>query len=182
MRIEHGAAVAGNVLHHRQHAARQQPLAGGATERGDAPGLVAIGAVADDLVGAGDGNVDHRQAVDGDAESRQIVGDEPRAEPHRLRPECSPNAASAAAAGYAGQCGGFRRWTRPPSWSISIGASGRSTACRRLGDERLDLRRRPAVALKENEPERRCGAEELALGGAQFGAGAAEDDGGRLTA
>src|ERR1700683_5246589 len=40
------------------------------------------------------------------------------------------SAARPAAGGYPGKCGAFRRATRPPSWSISTGASSRRTASR----------------------------------------------------
>src|SRR5208282_6495699 len=41
------------------------------------------------------------------------------------------DAAMTAAGGYSRQCGGFSRATRPPSWSISTGASARRTVSRK---------------------------------------------------
>ncbi len=84
MAVDPGAAVARDVLEDRQHAAGEQPLAHRPAEASDAVGLGAIGAVADHRIGAGAGQVEHRQAVDGDAEPSQIVGDQAGAEPGRL--------------------------------------------------------------------------------------------------
>jgi hypothetical protein len=53
-----GAAVAGHVLDHRQHAAGEQPFRRGPPERGHAGRAPAVGAVADDVVGAGHRHVE----------------------------------------------------------------------------------------------------------------------------
>ena len=47
-----GPAVAGHVLDHRQHAAGEKPLGGGAAEDRHLAGRPAVGPVADDVVGA----------------------------------------------------------------------------------------------------------------------------------
>ena len=61
MAVDGGAAVAGNMLDDRQHAAGQQPSHTARPSVATTVGLVAVGAVADDGVGAGHGNVEHRQ-------------------------------------------------------------------------------------------------------------------------
>ena len=47
----------------------------------------AVGAVADDVVGAGLRHVQHRRAVDVDADGGEVVGDQPRAQPGDLAPQ-----------------------------------------------------------------------------------------------
>ena len=79
-----GAAVAGNVLDHRQHAAGDQPLGGGAAEQRDRLRVSPVGAVADHVVGAGDRHVEHRHAIDVDADGAQIMRHQPGAEPGDL--------------------------------------------------------------------------------------------------
>ena len=59
---------------------------------------------------------------------------------------------------------------------------GASDALTQVGDEPSDLRRALAVPLEKNEAEGVGVAEEVALGGRERGAGAAEDDSGGVTA
>ena len=66
--VHRRAAVTGQMLEHRQHAAVHQPGRDRAGERRDLIGRVAIGAVADHCVGARDRNIGERQAIDVDAE------------------------------------------------------------------------------------------------------------------
>ena len=58
-----------------------RPFGGGAAQRGDDVGLLAIGARADDVAGALDRHVEHRQAVGGDAVAQQVEGMQPRQQP-----------------------------------------------------------------------------------------------------
>jgi hypothetical protein len=74
-----GPAVAGDMLDHGQHATREKPLGGGTPERGDGSRIVRIGAVADDVVGAGNGHVEDRQAIHVDPDRPEIMGDQTRA-------------------------------------------------------------------------------------------------------
>ena len=80
MAVGIGAAVAGDVLEHRQHAARHQARRHRAADRGDLLRRAAIGAVADHGIGAARRNIGDRQAVDVDSERQEIAGDQPRAE------------------------------------------------------------------------------------------------------
>ncbi len=75
------AAVAGNVLHHGQHAAGHQPVGHRAADLGHRRRRGAVGAVADDVVGAGYRNVEHRRAIDVDADILEVVRHQPGAEP-----------------------------------------------------------------------------------------------------
>jgi hypothetical protein len=91
MAVGAGAAVAGDMLDHRQHAAVDQPVGHRPAEQGDRGGVGGEGPVADDVVGAGRRHVEHRRAVDGDAEVRQLQRDQGGVEPgrrdrRRLRP------------------------------------------------------------------------------------------------
>ena len=81
MRVGEGAAVAGDMLHDRQHAARHQAFGGGAAHRGDDIRLLAVGALADDVAGAFDRHVEHGQAVGGDAVALEIEGVQAREQP-----------------------------------------------------------------------------------------------------
>ena len=68
------------------------PAATAAAMRGDLVRGIAIGAGTDHRVGAGDRNVGDRQAIHGDAERRQIAGDQPArqaARPRRRAPDCA---------------------------------------------------------------------------------------------
>ena len=75
-----GAAVAGYVLDDRQHAAVEEAVDRRAAELDHHRGIARIGAVADDVVGALGGHVEHRRAIDGDAEIVEFVRDQPRAQ------------------------------------------------------------------------------------------------------
>ncbi len=77
MAVGEGAAVTGHVLDHRQDAAGQQTLGGGAAQLRHQGRLAGVGAVADDVVSAGHRHVQHRQAVDGDPDPAQVVGHQP---------------------------------------------------------------------------------------------------------
>ncbi len=155
-----GAAVAGDVLDHRQHAAGHAgPSTAARPSADDLAALPAVGAVADDVVAPGRGTSTHRRAVGVEAERRQVVGDQPViVQPHRLDGGLriavaeSPNRA---AGRRRGASGGRRRATRPPSWSTKTGASssaGRlAQGCRssaRTWSRRLD------VAGEEDEAPR----------------------------
>ena len=80
-----GAAVAGDVLEHRQHAAGRAGLRRPRARSPRPCRRVAVGAVADHRVGAGDRHVGERQAIDVDADRREIGGDQARAETGRLQ-------------------------------------------------------------------------------------------------
>ena len=87
MAVGRGPAMAGNMLQDRQHAALLQAL-GNRRARSPRPWrLGAIGAVANDVVGALDRHVSQRQAVDGDAEIGEIGRDQPGAQPRSRQPE-----------------------------------------------------------------------------------------------
>ena len=79
--IEEGTAVAGNMLDDGQHSTLEQPLANRSAEAGDTARLTPISPVANHQIGAGDGKIEHRQTIDGNPKSAEIIGDQPCAEP-----------------------------------------------------------------------------------------------------
>ena len=78
MAIDAGPTMTGNVLEDRQHAAVEQRLADHPSEAADAARIASIGPVTDDRVGARYRQVEHRVAVYGDTQPREIIGDETR--------------------------------------------------------------------------------------------------------
>ena len=148
MAVGAGPAMAGHVLDHRQHAAGQQPLGRGPAEDRDL---------------AGSGRRRGRRSRRG----RRRPGTSSTGRQSTLMPtarrSCAisraprrvdlaltsgslawSRAVGAAPAGYFGQCGGPIRCTRPPSWSIRIGASPADAS-------RAARRRAPSLA-----PGSRC--------------------------
>ena len=79
------------------------------------------------------------------------------------------------------QCGGRRRATRPPSWSISTGASARATAGAQILDQPARALGRVDIAGEQNEAQRIGVTEEGAFVGREIGPGAAEDRRARAT-
>jgi len=75
--------MAGDVLDDRQHAAFEQPLARRSGKYRDATRLVCVSPVADYRMRSGNWNVEHRQAVDRNAEISEIIGNQPSAKPDR---------------------------------------------------------------------------------------------------
>ena len=86
MAVGGGASVARQVFHHRQHAGGHQAFGLCACKRRDLVRRIAEGAVADHPVGAGHRYIGHRHAIDVDPKRDQILGDQPAAEPRRLKP------------------------------------------------------------------------------------------------
>ncbi len=74
MGIGHAAPMARHMLHHRQHATGLQPLGRRPPHVGDDGGVEGIGAVADDIAATLHRHVQHRQAIDIDAEAAEIEG------------------------------------------------------------------------------------------------------------
>jgi hypothetical protein len=173
--------VAGDVLDDRQHAAGQQALGGGAPQGGHLFGRIAIGAIADDLVTLGIGHVQHRHAVDIDADGPQVVSDQARA-----------------------QAGDLTRHQRIVGHQFAIGAAGRilfpmggskagdaaallvdqdrgvgaaDRVAQRLGQGQ-GLLGRVDIALEQDEAPRLHVPEEVFFLARQSQAGAAEDRGG----
>ena len=66
------AAVPRYVLHHWQHAACKQAFRRGSAHCRHDLRMLAIGAGADNVIGALDRNIEHRQAIDIDAELEEI--------------------------------------------------------------------------------------------------------------
>ena len=64
--------MAWNMFHDRQDTAREHPLGGSAAKPRHLKRVLAVSAIADDAMGAGDRNIEHRQAIDIDAKPVQI--------------------------------------------------------------------------------------------------------------
>ena len=164
--VERRPPLPRHVLHHRQHAAGQQPLG---HRRGRSPpprpGRRRSSGCASTGVG--------RRAAPGRAPARsstsmpdraQLARDQPVAQVHRPRPQPRPGsrAHSSSAGAHSRQAGARSRATRPPSWSISTGAS-RPTLSRSSPVSRRELLRALDVAGEEDEapgrrPRRRSAA------------------------
>ncbi len=82
--VGQGAAVAGNMLHHRHDAAGHQAESGGPPQTRRIGRMIGIGAVADDFMGARRGDVENRQAIDVYPQYAQILGDQPRGKSRQL--------------------------------------------------------------------------------------------------
>jgi hypothetical protein len=80
MAVDAGAAVARYVLKHRQDGAVEEARTNGAGETRGPFGIVPKGPIANHRIGPGHRKIQHGQAIDGDAEPRQVVGDQPSAE------------------------------------------------------------------------------------------------------
>ena len=76
-----GAAMARQMLEHRQNTPGQQALRDGACDGGDLAGLGSIGAVADHRVAAGDRNIGQRKAVNVYPKNTELCRDQVTSEP-----------------------------------------------------------------------------------------------------
>ena len=85
MAVGRGAAVTGQMLEHRQHAALAEPVGNRAGDRRNLVGALAIGAIPDHRIGAGDRHIGERQAIHVDPERREVAGDQARAQARRLQ-------------------------------------------------------------------------------------------------
>ena len=169
----------GNVLDHRQHAAVEEPLANRIAEQrrqiGGRPG----GTIADDRVGVGLRHVQHRGAIDGDAQGRKLGGGDAGVEACRL------DRTLRMMPGKPGEFAGCRH--RPPVGRLEpddpspflvyenrriVAADGRA----QIGDEGTHLAGVSAVAGEQDESQRAGLAEEAALGIFEDRARTAEDD------
>jgi hypothetical protein len=175
------AAVAGDVLDHRGHAALGEALAPGEAERRHRVRPARERAVADDVVAARLRHVEHRRAIDVDGERRQLVRDETRVEP------AGGDRRLGIALVEVAEHGGGRRMApmrRPQARDASALLVDEHRCVRyargfaQIGDQRLHLRRRFAIAPEQDEPGRPHLAEKRALFTKQRRPRAAEDGGG----
>src|ERR1700747_1232609 len=81
MAIDGGPPVAGNMLHNRENPAGTQSLGHRARDRRHLRGTKPVGAVADHLIGTGDRNIGHWQAIDGDTKRRKVGCDQTARQP-----------------------------------------------------------------------------------------------------
>ncbi len=132
------------------------------------------------LSSAGNGNVEHREAIDGDAEGREIVGDEASRKKRRFRRHRAAEGGDRCRRGVAAPMG--RRETGHPP-ALLVDQDRRIASADGIAERRHQcphLVRTLAVAGKQDEPQGIGIAEEGALVGAQRQTRAAEDDRARL--
>ena len=79
--VRRGTAMPGNMLEHRQNPAGQEAVGHRACQQSDLLRGFPISPVANHQIGAGDGKIEHRQTIDGNPKSAEIIGDQPCAEP-----------------------------------------------------------------------------------------------------
>ena len=106
--------MARNVFDDGQDAARQQPFAHRAAECRDGLGILAMGAIADDFVCAGNRHIEHRRAIDRDSDRAEIGGYQPGIDACRLA-----GRAHVAASREIGK--DARRWPPGPVWRPETG-------------------------------------------------------------
>ncbi len=172
--------MAGHVLDDGNDAAIEEAFAGGASERSDNGRIVAVGAIADGLVGDWQPEIEHGRAVDVEAKRGKILGDQPRVEPRAFE-----GCRKVAAGHFADDS---RRRPLVPGWRFqplhaaallvdhnrSVAAAD---AAAQVGDQGADLLWRLAVALEQDEAERLRGAEEAPLVIGESRSETAEDTG-----
>ena len=73
------------MLHHRQDACRKQAVRCRAAEVRGCGGVAAIGAVADDAMAVGIGEIENGEAIDIDADRKQVMRHELRGEADDFR-------------------------------------------------------------------------------------------------
>ena len=177
--VGHGPAVAGDMLDDGQHAAGDQALGGGPAERRDFLDGLAVGAVADDVVGALLRHVEDWHAIDVDAEVQQVMGDQPGAKPGDF-PADQRIVGRQRAVGAAGRILGPVRRAEPLHPAALLIDEDRRMPADRLAQGRgqgPDLRRALDVALEQDEAPGPGVAEKGDLVLRQGRSGAAQDTG-----
>jgi hypothetical protein len=180
MAVGGGAAVAGKMLEHRQHTAVGQPGRDRARDGRDLGGGVAIGAVADHRIGVAHRHVGNRQAVDRDAERRQVRRDQPPAQLRGRQPEAAVTFVQARI-GCARRIGGPLRRTQPLHPSTFLVDQDRSIqpayGPAEIINQGSNLRRRADIAFEQDQAPRRCGAQERPLVRGDFQTRQTRDEG-----
>lgn len=170
--------MAGHMLDDRQDAAREQPIRRCTAERRHDTCGGPISAIADHGICASDGNIQDRHAINGYAESGDIIGNEPGAGPDGLARALPAECGEGGGGRIRGPVGRLQALDAATLLVDEHGRVRAADAIAQLGDEPSDLRRALAIALEKNEAERVGIAEEVALGARERRTGAAEDDGG----
>lgn len=84
MRVDGGAAIAGEMFHHGEHAARHQPAPNRVAERGDGRRIAPERAISDRLMQPGAGDIEKRRAVHVDPAGGKLMRNQPVAQDQRL--------------------------------------------------------------------------------------------------
>jgi len=163
MTVDAGAAVAGYVLDDRQDSALEQSSTYGAGEARDAFRVAPVGALADHRIRPGYREIQYRQAVHGDPELRQVVGDQASAEAGRRLGQRVRQRGEARSRWVAAPI----RRTQPRHPAALLVDQNRCvvavyTASKRA-DEIANLLGRAAIAPKQNKADRVGGGKETAF-------------------
>ena len=148
-------AVAGDVLHDRQHAGVQHALGGGAAQCRDGRRVARVGTIADDVVRPLGRHVEDRQAVDVDADGEQVFAHEPGDEPDRLGPLLQVVDRGVARGG--GVAAPVRQPEPLHAAALLVDEDHRLVAAERRANvarQRVDLLPGVDVAAEENDAER----------------------------
>ena len=161
MAVDAGAAMAGHVFKDRQNGTVEQPRTDGACKNRDPFRIAPVGSVADHRIRPDCRAIQDRQAINGDVEPRQIIGDQTGAEAGRhLRRRVRQR----------GETRG--RWvaapvrrTQPRHPAAFLVDQNRRVVAADAAAQRADqithLTGRAAVAAEQNEADRIGGGEEI---------------------
>ena len=161
--IRRGPPVAGYVLHHRQHATLDQPFDNRAPERHDRRWVASIGAVADNVVRTCDRHIQHRHAIDIDAQFGQVVGDQSGIKVCRLAGCILRRSINISEARRSGTFAPLRRFEARHTASFLIDQNWRSCVVHRLAKsshQRANLLAVRNIAPEQDESPRPRVAEE----------------------
>ena len=159
MAIGGGATVAGNVLDHRENAARHQARGHGAAERDDLLDRRPICAVADHVMGTGDGKIENRRAVCVDAERAQILGRLARGQRRERAGLLRIGGIERAERGGVGQLAPQRRPQALHAAAFLVDQNERAITAdcfETIGDKPADLVMSQAIAREQDDAGRSC--------------------------
>jgi hypothetical protein len=154
------------MFHDRQHAAVDQAFDQGASEIDHDGAIVRQRAIADHVIGAFDGHVQHRHAVDIDAELEEIVRDEARVQIGRFLRGLRGNVVQCAETGGGGAFFPMRRFQARNAAAFLVdqnGCFGIVHGCAQIIHETLHLFAIADVAAEKDEAPRLRLTEKRAL-------------------
>ena len=160
-------AMAGDMLHDRQDTAVQQAVNLGPAQRDDGVGVMGKSPVADDVMGAGDRDIQHRQAVHIDAQPGQVMGDQAGIEIGGLPGGLRIGLVQGAETGGRRALAPLGRLEAGDAAAFLVNQDGRVTIVNRgaqLFNQIAHLRRTADVAREENEPPGAGLAKEIPFG------------------
>ena len=179
MAVDHCPAVARQMLDHRRHAASEQSIGVGPRQQGHqlADRRRTSGCRSPRSCRPWPTSRTGAQSTSIPTSRRSWAISRPSSRAASQAPSTSLAASRpiSAADGSARQCGGRSRITRPPSWSIEHRQRAIPGEAVQLVGQRPELSPIGAVALEQDDPGRRQGQEQRALGVAERRPGHADD-------